>query len=215
MNNNQLDVSNLFVAPVYMIDKPEFLDIAKKTASKFIAKRKEDDDLNPNYPVYMTESLNQDPDMADFANYVAQTAWNILNEQGYQMDNFITFFESMWCQEHHRMSSMEKHIHGNGVVLTGFYFLDCPEKYSKVIFHDPRDAKVITGLPQRDVNQATIASDMINFVPKEGQLMFSNSWLPHSFTRNESEQPMRFIHFNIAVAMAQKNIFSETQAEVI
>jgi uncharacterized protein (TIGR02466 family) len=215
MDKDQLNVSQLFIAPVYTIDKPEFLDVARKVSGQFIAKRKGEVDLNPNYPVYMTENLNQDPEMLDFANYTAQTAWNILNEQGYRMEDFMTFFESMWCQEHHAMSSMEKHIHGNGVVMTGFYFLDCPEKSSRVVFYDPRDAKVITGLPQKDVSQSTIASDMINFVPKEGQFMFSNSWLPHSFTRNESDKPLRFIHFNVAVAMAQKNLFTPEPAEVI
>ena len=57
---------------------------------------------------------------------------------------------------------------------------------------------------------------MINFVPKEGQLMFTNSWLPHSFTKNQSKKPIRFIHFNIAVAQAQQNQCCEKpQAEII
>ena len=30
-----------------------------------------------------------------------------------------------------------------------------------------------------------------------GDLFITNSWLPHSFTRNQSEQPFEFIHFNI------------------
>lgn len=214
--SNTLEYSNLFVAPIYTIDKPEFLDVARKISKKFISKRKKEEDLNPAYPVYMTENINQDPEMLDFANYVAQTGHNILDSQGYDMVKFITFFESMWAQEHHRNSAMEKHIHGNGVVLTGFYFLDCPQDSCKVIFHDPRDSKVITSLSQKDTSQHTISSNMINFDPKEGQLMFANSWLPHSFTKNTTKNPMRFIHFNIAVA-ASPNLFmdSENLPEVI
>ena len=153
---DQLTAIPLFSAPVYMIDKPEFLTVARKVSKKFISKRKDEVELNPAYPVYMTENLNFDPKMIDFANYVAQTAWNILSDQGYNMDMFATYFESMWCQEHHNMSLMERHIHGGGVVLTGFYFLDCPEGSSRVIFHDPRDAKVITSLPAVSYTHLTL-----------------------------------------------------------
>ena len=213
--NEAVSASYLFAAPVYIIDKPEFLEVTRKVAQKFVEKRKEEIELNPMYPVYMTEAINYDPEMLEFANYVAQTAWNILNEQGYAMENYGTHFESMWCQEHHKSSMMEKHIHGNGVQMTGFYFLDCPENSSRVVFHDPRDAKVITSLPEVDTNNATHGSNMINFVPKEGQLMFSNAWLPHSFTKNESDKPIRFIHFNVLVSPAPQQNTCCAPAEVI
>ena len=182
-----------------MMDRPEFLDIAKTVSLEFLDKRRKEVILNETFPSYMTENLNRDPRMLDFANYVAQTAWNILLEQGYDMDRFETYFESMWCQEHLNSSVMERHIHGNGVVMTGFYFLDCPKDCGKAIFYDPRDSKVITSLPQKDETEITISSNMVNFIPKPGQLMFSNSWLPHSFSKNMSDEPMRFIHFNVSI----------------
>jgi hypothetical protein len=60
----------------------------------------------------------------------------------------------------------------------------------------------------------THASTMINFVPKEGQLMLTNSWLPHSFTRNESKKPIRFIHFNVVVSQATQQACA-TNTEVV
>ena len=185
-----------------MIDKPEYLDIAKKVSKKYIAKRKKEIELNPNYPVYMTEAINYDPEMLDFSNFVAQIAWDILDSQGYAMNFFTTYFSEMWTQEHHQHSAMEKHIHGNGSVISGFYFLDVPKNSSRIIFHEPKDSKTITNLPERNMLDVTHASSMINFVPKEGQLMFTNSWLPHSFTKNQSKKPLRFIHFNVAVGQA-------------
>ena len=212
----QLTENKIFTAPVYTIEKLEFLKVAKKISKKFISKRKKQVELNPIYPVYMTESINHDPEMLDFSNFVAQTGWNILAHQGYDMNKFRTYFESMWCQEHHPMSSMEKHIHGNNVFITGFYFLSCPKDSCKIIFHDPRDAKVITGLPEANPTQATIASNMINFEPKPGLLVFSNAWLPHSFTKNASKNPMQFIHFNIAVSFVpEQPVCSTNSAEVI
>jgi len=207
----------LFTCPVFMMDKPEFLNVTRKVSKKFIAKRKKEVELNPNYPVYMTEAINFDPEMLDFSNFVAQISWDILNNQGYAMDMFGTYFAEMWTQEHHQHSAMEKHIHGNGVVLSGFYFLDVPKDSSRVIFHEPKDSKTITNLPERNMADATHASSMINFVPKEGQLMITNSWLPHSFTKNESKKPLRFIHFNIAVEQAQQKsqCCEKPQVEVI
>jgi uncharacterized protein (TIGR02466 family) len=211
-----LAVDRLFSSPVYIIKKPEFLKVTRTISKKFINKRKIENELNPMYPVYMTENLNSDPEMLEFANYVAQTAWNILDSQGYAMELFRTYFTEMWCQEHHTMSSMERHIHGNGAVISGFYFMDCPENSSKIIFHDPRDSKVITSLPEKNVSDATYASNMINFIPKEGMVILSNSSLAHSFTKNESKKPMRFIHFNIAVIPVQmQQSCNTTPAEVI
>jgi len=203
--SNNITAAPLFTCPVYIVENPEYLEVTRKIAKKFIDKRKEEVELNPNYPVYMTEALNQDPEMLDFSNYVAQIAWELLKSQGYLMEPFGTYFTEMWCQEHHNMSSMDRHIHGNGAVMSGFYFLDCPEDSCRVLFHDPRDAKVITSLPEVDVNNQTHASNIVNFVPKEGSLYITNSWLPHSFTKNQSKDPMRFIHFNIAVELIPQN----------
>jgi uncharacterized protein (TIGR02466 family) len=215
MEITSVDVSHLFSAPVYMLDKPEFLDTAKTVSMEFLEKRRGEVFLNEAFPSYMTENLNYDPRMLDFANYVAQTAWEILSEQGYDMQRFETYFESMWCQEHHNLSSMERHIHGNGVVMTGFYFLDCPKDCGKAIFYDPRDAKVITSLPQKDETKITNSSNMVNFVPKPGQLMFSNSWLPHSFSKNTSGEPMRFIHFNVSINHVTPQICASGSVEII
>lgn len=211
----QLEQIPLFCAPIYILDKPEFLNVTRKISKKFIAKRKQEVELNPIYPVYMTESINSDPEMLDFANYVAQTAWNILNIQGYSMEFFQTYFTEMWCQEHYNGSSIDRHIHGNGSIISGFYFLNCPDD-AVAVFHDPRDSKVITNLPEKNMADATHASCMINFVPKEGQLMLTNSWLPHSFTKNEAKKPLRFIHFNVTVAQASQQICAtKPQVEII
>ena len=200
----------LFSCPVFIVDKPEYLKVTRKVSKKFIDKRKKETELNPNYPVYMTEAINYDPEMLEFANFVAQVSWDILNSQGYAMELFSTYFTEMWTQEHHQNSTMDKHIHGNGCAISGFYFLDVPKDSSRVIFHEPKDSKTITNLPEKNMADVTHASSMINFEPKEGMLMFTNSWLPHSFTKNVSKKPIRFIHFNVAVQPA-----IQTQAEVI
>jgi hypothetical protein len=212
VESNVFTTYQLFVAPMYKLQKLEFLPIVKKIAKKYILKRKKQVELNSNYPVYMTENLNFEPEMLNFSNYVAQTAWNLLNEQGYNMQFFQTYFIEMWCQEHHKGSSMERHIHGNGAIISGFYFLDCPAD-SKILFHDLREAKVITNLPEKDQSQWTAASNIVNFPIQAGDLVFTNSWLPHSFDKITGKESLRFVHFNIGVTPALEGYISDIQKQ--
>lgn len=200
--NKDLQAFYYFPSAVYCIENTDFLQDAKAACEIAIEKQKKDQPLNEIYPVYMTGNLFDYDGMDKFAEYVGQTAWNILSEQGYKMDSYTTIFTEFWCQEHHKHSSMEQHIHGFGSQIVGFYFVDVPENCSKAIFYDPRAGKVQINLPESDMTEATAASNMINFEPKEGLLMFTNAWLAHSFTKHASDSPIRFIHFNLGVQAA-------------
>jgi hypothetical protein len=94
---------------------------------------------------------------------------------------------------------MEHHIHGLDVQLCGFYFLDTPDDSSRVFFHDPRAVKVYAGLPERSSDVLTSAHNMVYYIPKPGDIFFTNAWLAHSFSRNASQQPFNFIHINVRV----------------
>jgi len=196
---DQLNGFYHFPTVIYSIDKPEFLDDAKNACKKAIAKRKKDAKLDEIYPVYMTDNLFEYKGMDKLSQYIGQTAWNILSEQGYAMNDLNTVFTEFWCQEHHKLSGMDQHVHGYGSQIVGFYFVDCPEDCSRVVFHDPRAGKVQINLPETNMVNATAASNLINFEPKEGMMMFTNAWLAHSFTRHSSNKPIRFIHFNLTV----------------
>jgi hypothetical protein len=202
---NQLSVLTYFPSIIYTIEKPEFIKDVKTVSDERLKAAKKIRKLDPIYPVMMTDNLFDDLRMTEFNQFVGATAWNILQGQGYAMDNLNTSFESMWTQEHHKHSLMEQHVHGFGAQLVGFYFLDVPEKSSNVIFHDPRAGKVQGAIPEADMSLATPASNAINFAPKPGLLMFANAWLPHSFGRHAADKPMKFVHFNMIVQLAQQN----------
>ena len=201
---NQLDVFNYFPTTIYSIKKPDYLDKVRQVSSEALTKRrKEQPKLDPIYPVYQTENLFNNPGMSDFTNYVGATAWNILQSQGYDMTNKAVHFLEMWCQEHHRHSSMDEHVHGFGAQLVGFYFLDVPKDGQRVVVSDPRSGKKQINLPETNMANVTYASNSINFMPEPGLLFFANAWLPHSFSKNASSKPMRFIHFTIGVHQVQ------------
>jgi uncharacterized protein (TIGR02466 family) len=214
-NENNLEAFLYFPSAVYVMEKLEFLTDAKEACKKAVAKQKKKTKLDEIYPVYMTENLYQYKGMDKLSGFIGQIAWNILSEQGYAMDSLDTVFTEFWCQEHYKHSSMEQHTHGFGSQIVGFYFIDTPKDCSRIVFHDPRSAKVQINLPETDIKNATAASNMINFVPKPGMLMFTNAWLAHSFTRHASNSPIRFIHFNLTVQQAAAVQACLTPAEII
>jgi len=214
-NPEQLQAFYYFPSAFYIIEKPEFLADAKAACKKAVAKQKKERKLDEIYPVYMTENLFDYPGMDKLSEYIGQTAWNILKEQGYAMDNFNMKFSEFWCQEHYKHSAMDQHIHGFGSQIVGFYFTETPKNCSRAVFHDPRAAKVQINLPEADPTQAMPASNMINFEPKPGMLIFTNAWLAHSFTRHASTKPIQFIHFNLYVEQAQQAPTCQAPAEVV
>lgn len=212
---DSLATSVYFQSAVYTLNKPDFLAEMKPVFDEYIARQTAVKEVNNIYPAVMTENMALDPRLNSFANYVASTAWNILSAQGYKMDDKITFFESMWGQEHHKRSNMEQHIHNNGVQIVGFYFIECPEDSSHVIIHDPRAGKNQINMPEADASKVTYASSMVSFKPEAGMLLFANSWLPHSFSRNGSKKPIKFLHFNINVMMNPNPVVAKEEATIV
>tara|TARA_R110000868_G_scaffold387928_1_gene656672 strand:- start:352 stop:1014 length:663 start_codon:yes stop_codon:yes gene_type:complete len=210
-----LDEFHYFVTPIYITKQPQFLDTVKTIAADSIKQAHGKAKPNKIYPVLMSGNMLEDPRVKEFANFVGSTAWNILSSQGYAMDQFNTTFTEMWCQEHYQTSSMDYHTHPGDNLLVGFYFLDTPEGTPSAVIHDPRAGRLMLDLPQRDVNQATLASTMVNFAPEPGMMMFAPAWLAHSFGRNPSKEPFRFVHFNLGVKPSVSAACSMPEAEVI
>jgi uncharacterized protein (TIGR02466 family) len=203
--NTQLQVAHHFPCPIYIIERPDFLETINAVSEEALKVQRKERDLNEIYPVYMTGNYFDDSRMVKFSEFVGATAWNILNEQGYAMQDKAVQFTEMWTQEHHKHSAMDAHVHGFGSQIVGFYFLETPENCSHVVFHDPRAAKIQIDLPEQDVNIATPASKAINFTPKPGMMIFANSWLAHSFTRHAADLPIKFVHFNLTVIQAPQS----------
>jgi uncharacterized protein (TIGR02466 family) len=215
IQNTQLGVAYHFPCPIYIVERPDFLETVSQVSEEALDAVRKERDLNEIYPVYMSGNYFADPRMAKFSEFIGSTAWNILSEQGYAMQNFAVQFTEMWTQEHHKHSAMDAHVHGYGSQIVGFYFLETPEDCSRLVVHDPRAAKVQIDLPEQDMNMATPASKMINFTPKPGMMIFTNSWLMHSFTRHAAELPIKFVHFNLTVIPQPQQSCAMPAAEVI
>lgn len=199
-----LEPSALFASTVYTIKKPELLADALALSNEMLAASKAARPVNDTYPMVMSDSMIGRPQVKVLEQFIAESAWAILDDQGYRMDEFLTFVSEFWAQEHFKNSSMEQHVHPYGVVISGFYFLTAPEGGSVIELHDPRAGKVQASLPIKEQNQVRAANNMLHVTPEPGMAVFTNSWLPHSFTRNSSNDPVKFIHFNVSVRPVER-----------
>ena len=213
MSDDILNNILCFPTIVYHIKKPIFFERIRNAALAALSDIKSGiDDV---YPTKMSADIAQEDSIQDFCEYVAITSVNILKEQGYDVNGKAAFFESMWCQEHHKHSMMESHVHTGDIQIVGFYFLDTPEGSSFVNFHDPRAGKVQGGRLEADMANITYASNAFQMKPEAGQLILTNAWLAHSFTRQQSDKPFRFIHFNVCLTDAPKQQKCGNAAEVV
>jgi len=150
---------NFFPTTVYTIIKTEFLESVNLVANEALDNVKKDHELNETYPAVMSTGMMGDTRIRTFEKFIADSAWTVLNTQGYNMSQYQTYVSELWCQEHFRFSGMEEHVHPYGVLLSGFYFLETPQDGPMINVHDPRPGKVQASLPERDNMKVTHASN--------------------------------------------------------
>ena len=196
---------NYFCTPVYSVMWTDYLETTKKVSQEYLENTKKINEFNSVYPMYQTANMHEDERLKPLASDILKQSYKILDGQGYDLTYYRLFFTEFWAQEHYKLSGQERHVHGYNNVLTGFYFIDCPENSCKLVIHEPRSAKEFGNyLPEKNVNDLTLASQAINFLPEPGKLMITNSWLHHTFTKNESDDNFLMIHFNISAIYEEK-----------
>jgi uncharacterized protein (TIGR02466 family) len=191
----------IFNTPIYFSEKKEWIEKLNKVSDIYILKAKEKNKklINKDFAiVHHSESLIQDINFNEFLEYINNNAFNILNNQGFNITDHILITTELWVQEFASLGggNHSPHIHWNGHI-SGFYFLKCSDKTSYPIFHDPRSGRMMNLLHEKDQSQITLASSSINFKPKPGSFIFFNSYLQHEFVVDHGIEPFRFIHFNI------------------
>jgi uncharacterized protein (TIGR02466 family) len=206
-----------FVTPLFLEYKNEWLDklniysdyyikVAQENNNRIIAEKsiKFNKNLINFGLVNHSESLLPDKKFEEFNNYILNKGYYILQDMGYDLNNYNLFTTELWVQEFPIQGGgyHEGHIHSN-CHLSGFYFLKCSEKTSFPIFHDPRVVKIMSQLPLKNENEINFANNKINLKPNPGTLVFFPSYLEHEFSIDYGIETFRFIHFNIQAVPKQ------------
>jgi uncharacterized protein (TIGR02466 family) len=192
----------IFSTPIYIIKKEEWVEKINEFSNKYIIEAKEKnlshlenkDFGKVHHSTYLTKDLN----FKEFINYINKNAFNILNNQGYDLENYTLATTELWVQEFSSLGGgyHSSHVHWNGHV-SGFYFLKCSDKTSYPIFHDPRTGRMMNLLPEKNLSEFSLASSSVHIKVKQGDFIFFNSYLQHEFPITFTKDCFRFIHFNI------------------
>jgi uncharacterized protein (TIGR02466 family) len=199
--------NHFFNTPIYLGEKKEWVEKLNIFSDSYILKAREDNKkiVNKDFGiVHHSETLAHDINFKEFIQYININAWDILNNQGFDLTNYSLATNELWVQEFASLGggNHSPHIHWNGHI-SGFYFLKCSEKTSYPIFHDPRSGRMMNLLPEKDLSKITLASSSINFKLEPGVFVFFNSYLQHEFVVDHGIEPFRFIHFNIQAVPKQ------------
>lgn len=79
VQNTQLQVAHHFPCPIYLVERPDFLEEVNAVSEESLAAARKVQELNEIYPVVMSGNYFADPRMAGFSEFIGATAWNILN----------------------------------------------------------------------------------------------------------------------------------------
>ena len=193
--------------PEYLNDK-DFMNVCNEHTEKAIKNTQQKiEERQKKYNVaikdhgmsYHSESkLYEDDRFHNFELLVRNTAYNILTNQGFDLSNYTLDYTEMLIQKfaYDGGGHQDTHIHWDNHI-SGFYFVECSDRTSKPIFHDPRPARMMLNLPIKDHSKLCPAMERQIIKVKAGTLLLFNSWLPHQFSVDDGLDPFRFIHFNI------------------
>ena len=211
---SNLKTVSLFDTFVYQAELPEYLDnkdfmsVCNEHTNKAIDDAKETiEDRHKKLNAEIKDhgmsyhsgaKLYKDKRLKEFELLIRNTGKNILEEQGFELTNYSLEYTEMWIQKFafEGGGHQDTHVHWDNHI-SGFYFVECSDKTSKPIFHDPRQGRMMLNLPIKDHSKLCPAMERQIFSVKPGTLLLFNSWLPHQFSVDNGIDPFRFIHFNL------------------
>jgi uncharacterized protein (TIGR02466 family) len=211
---SELHSFSLFDTILYKAEVPEYLknkdfmsvcdehtDQAISNAKKLIDERNKKfkiDVKDHGMSYHSGAEMYKDERFHNFELLIRNTARNILENQGFDLSNYSIDYTEMWIQKfaYEGGGHQDTHVHWDNHI-SGFYFVECSERTSKPVFHDPRPGRMMLNLPIKDHSKLCPAMERQIISVKPGTLLLFNSWLPHQFSVDNGIDPFRFIHFNL------------------
>lgn len=115
--------------------------------------------------------------------------------------NYDLSIQNIWFNTHETGSYNRLHAHGL-CGLSGVYYLKCPEGSGKINFErNPFEKNIIEHLwffCEQDFEARQIKFEI---TPKEGDLVFFPSWMPHWVDRSIIEENRISVAFNIDIIL--------------
>ena len=205
---------SLFDTILYKAELPEYLDnkdfinVCDEHTDQAISNTKKlIDERNKKFKIDVKDhgmsyhsgaEMYKDERFSNFELLIRNTAKNILENQGFDLSNYSIDYTEMWIQKfaYEGGGHQDTHVHWDNHI-SGFYFVECADRTSKPVFHDPRAGRMMLNLPIKDHTKLCPGMERQIISVKPGTLLLFNSWLPHQFSVDNGIDPFRFIHFNL------------------
>jgi len=218
---SELNSISLFDTILYKTYLPEYLDnkdfmsVCDEHTDKAISNAKNlIDERNKKFKTDVKDhgmsyhsgaEMYKDKRFDNFQLLIKNTARNILEDQGFNLSDYSIDYTEMWIQKfaYEGGGHQDTHVHWDNHI-SGFYFVECSDRTSKPVFHDPRPGRMMLNLPIKDHSKLCAAMERQIVSVKPGSLLLFNSWLPHQFSVDNGIDPFRFIHFNLQAKMNGK-----------
>ena len=106
----------------------------------------------------------------------------------------------MFANEMFKGESHPVHRHPRAIV-SGVFYLKVPDGSSPIAFHDPRPHTEYIGPDENAVSKNTYNLSEFGILPKVGDIVLFNSWLPHSVPLStfQVEEGRVAVAFNVNV----------------
>lgn len=181
-----------FPTYVYRDERPEWVDVALKLSQHY------SDSVPENSIIEQTGHMADDVGFKFLVDYILDISKKALQSQGYSVDKYGLFVSGLWRQDVKCQGSTNVHVHRNSQIC-GWYFLETPEGGAYPIYHDTRMNKHMIELDYEQDENITVATPAIHFNNvNPGTVLFSNSWVPHQLTYNQSDRQTKAIHFIVS-----------------
>ena len=199
MNDKILDLNLVFSTPIWgflvkdyaklNINMLEYIKELQKSDPEGVKKsnvfgwHSKNFDMNDKKVLYFFESIKP-----NINNTLADMGWDDLNNK---ID--IT---SAWSIINKKNASNERHIHSNSYI-SAVYYVSAPKNCGDILFHDPREAKIIR--KPNTIKANKLNAEVVNITPQSGLLVLFPSYLYHSVAKNNSDEERIVISFNIDI----------------
>jgi len=121
---------------------------------------------------------------------------NTLIDMGWDDLNNKINITSAWSIINKKNASNERHIHSNSYI-SAVYYVSAPKNCGDILFHDPREAKIIR--KPKTIKGNKLNAEVVNITPQSGLLVLFPSYLYHSVAKNNSDEERIIISFNIDI----------------
>ena len=135
-----------------------------------------------------------DEEVIFFINSISPKIKKTMEDMGWDLNNNKIEITNTWSIINTKGASNATHIHSN-CYLSAAYYVKAPKKCGDIVFHDPREAKLIRKPKTSESNK--LNAEEVNIQPQSGLLVLFPSYLYHSVNENISDSERIVISFNV------------------